>query len=442
MRRDLGLYTDLYEVRMAESYFARGMEGDATFSLYIRPTPQRPWFVALGVDRVLAFLDRFGYGDDELAYLRSVGVGEAALEQLQALDVRGEIVAVPDGTVVLAGEPILEFTGPLPVGQLIETAVINLVQFSTLIATKASRSVIAAEGRPLVDFGLRRAQGLETGVEASRAAYIAGLSSTSNLEAGRRYGIPVVGTMAHAFVQSFTDELAAFRAFAEDHPDDCVLLVDTYDTQTGVRNAIVVAREMQARRDRLRGIRLDSGDLDALARSARRLLDDAGFADVTIFASGGLDECDVARLVRGDAPIDAFGVGTDLVVSMDRPAVDISYKLVAYEGRGVVKLSAGKRTLPGAKQVFRRGSPEQDVLALRAEHLDGEPLLRAVWRDGETLERDDVERMRERVTRELAALPPSWTDVLDPIEPRAPEVSAALRAAATDATSARTSTSS
>lgn len=442
MRRDLGLYTDLYEVRMAESYFARGMEGDATFSLYIRPTPQRPWFVAFGVDRVLAFLERFGYGDDEIAYLRSVGVGEPALERLRTLELRGEIVAVPDGTVVLAGEPILEFTGPLPIGQLIETAVINLVQFSTLIATKAARTVVAAEGRPSVDFGLRRAQGLETGVEASRAAYVGGLSSTSNLEAGRRYGIPVVGTMGHAFVQSFTDELAAFRAFADDHPDGCVLLVDTYDTEQGVRNAIAVGREMEMRGDRLRAVRLDSGDLDVLSRAARRLLDDAGLADVTIFASGGLDECDIARLVRGGAPIDAFGVGTDLVVSMDRPAVDISYKLVAYEGRGVVKLSAGKRTLPGAKQVFRDGSPERDVLALRTERLDGEPLLRPVWRDGATLELDDLEAARERVAREVAALPAAWTDVLDPIEPRAPEVSAALRDAATGATSTRTSTSS
>ncbi len=440
--RNTGLYTDLYEIRMAESYFARGMTGEATFSLYIRPTPERPWFLALGVDRVLEFLDDFSYGDDELAYLRDVGVSEATLERLRHLEMRGEIVAVPDGTVVLAGEPILEFTGPLPVGQLIETAVINLVQLSTLVATKAARTVLAAQGRPLVDFGFRRAQGLDTGIEASRAAYVAGVASTSNLEAGRRYGIGVVGTMAHSFVQSFPDELTAFRAFAQDHPDGCVLLVDTYDTEQGVRNAIVVARELQMRGKQLRGIRLDSGDLDALARRARSMLDDAELREVTILASGGLDECDIARLVADGAPIDAFGVGTRLVVSMDGPALDISYKLVAYEGRDVVKLSAGKRTLPGAKQVFRSGSPAHDVLALRDERLEGAHLLRPVWRDGVVLDREDLETVRSRVAGELATLPSAWTDVLQPISPRGPTVSDALRAAAMDASSARTSTSS
>jgi nicotinate phosphoribosyltransferase len=441
--KQLGLYTDLYEVRMAESYFARGMTGEATFSLYIRPTPERPWFVALGVDRVLAFLDDFTYGDDELAYLRSVGVGEPAIDGLRDLELRGEICAVPDGTVVLAGEPILEFTGPLPVGQLIETAVINLVQLSTLVATKAARTVLAAQGRPLVEFGFRRAQGLETGIEASRAAYLAGVWSTSNLEAGRRYGIPVVGTMAHAFVQAFSgsggtpeppaDELTAFRAFAEDHPDGCVLLVDTYDVAQGVRNAIVVGEELRARGKELRGIRLDSGDLAALARTARRLLDDAGLRDVTIFASGGLDECDIARLIEAAAPIDAFGVGTDLVTSSDRPALDISYKLVAYEGRGVVKLSAGKRTLPGAKQVFRSGSPERDVLALRDERLDGDPLLRPVWRDGSVLDPTDLGTIRRRIATQLAALPSAWTDVLDPIGPQGPQVSERLSLASRSA---------
>lgn len=442
MTRNLGLHTDLYEVRMVESYFARGMTGTATFSLYIRPTPERPWFVAFGVDRVLAFLERFGYGEEEIAYLRGVGIGEPALERLRTLEMRGEIVAVPDGTVVLAGEPILEFTGPLHVGQLIETSVINLVQLSTLVATKAARTVLAAQGRPLVDFGFRRAHGLETGVEASRAAYVAGVTSTSNLEAGRRYGIPVVGTMAHAFVQAFSDELGAFRAFADDHPDDCVLLVDTYDVAHGVRNAITVGRELRARGKRLRGIRIDSGDLVELSRLARTMLDDAGLSDVTILVSGGLDECDVARLVRSAAPIDSFGVGTDLVVSRDRPALDISYKLVAYDGRGVVKLSAGKQTLPGAKQVFRDGSPERDVLALRSEQLGGRPLLRPVWRDGEVLDRPDLPATRARAAGELAALPVTWTDVLDPVEPQAPDVSDALRAAATDASSSPTSTSS
>src|SRR5439155_10834675 len=231
-------------------------------------------------------------------------------------------------------------------------------------------------GRPVVDFGFRRAHGLETGIEAALAAYVGGGLQTSNVEAGRRFGIGVVGTMAHSFVQAFEREIDAFRAFSEDQADNTILLVDTYDTIEGVRNAIAVARERP-----VRGIRLDSGDIASLARTARTMLDDAGLRDVRIFASGGLDETRI--LSFGDAPIDAFGVGTDLVVSADRPAADIAFKLVAYDGRPVAKFSTGKASLPGAKQVFRSGDPESDVLALRDERLDGEPLLRPVWRDGE-----------------------------------------------------------
>jgi nicotinate phosphoribosyltransferase len=412
---------------MVESYLARGMTGEATFSLYIRPTPERPWFVALGVGRVVEFLSSFGYGPEELAYLRRIGVGEPTLGWLGDLDVRGEMWAVPEGTVVLANEPILEVTGPLPVVQLIETAVINLVQLSTLVATKAARIVLAAGGRPLTDFGFRRAQGLETGVEASRAAYAGGVASTSNLEAGRRFGIPVVGTMAHAFVQAYEHEIDAFRTFAADHPHDCVLLVDTYDTIAGVRNAIVVARELQARGGRIRGIRIDSGDLAVLSREARALLDDAGLRDVVIFVSGGLDERDIASLAAAGAPIDAYGVGTDLVVSMDRPAVDIVYKLVSYAGRPVAKHSAGKATLPGAKQVFRRDGPAGDVLALRDEHLDGEPLLRPVWRDGDALSSFGLDEARSRTGAELDALPAAWKDPQTHTEPPTPQLSDALR---------------
>ena len=350
--RRLGLYTDLYELRMTESYLRAGMTRDATFSLYIRPTRERPWFIAAGVFRVLELLDAFRYGPDELAYLRSLGFRDETLDYLGSLTASGEVWAVADGTLVLGDEPILEITAPLPFGQLIETAVINLVHYPTLVATKAARVANAAGGRNVVDFGFRRAHGLETGVEAALAAYIGGALTTSNVEAGRRYAIPVVGTMAHSFVQSFPHEIDAFRAFAADHPESVTLLVDTYDTLAGVRNAIVVAREMAGRGETLRAVRLDSGDVQALARASRRLLDDAGLRDVQIFASGGLDEYDVAALVDAGAPIDGFGVGTDLVTSADRPAVDIAYKLVAYDGRPVAKFSADKASLPGAKQYF------------------------------------------------------------------------------------------
>jgi len=298
--------------------------------------------------------------------------------------------------------------------------VINLVQYPTLVATKAARVAFAAQGRPVVDFGFRRAHGLETGVGAALAAYVGGVGATSNVEAGRRYGIPVAGTMAHSFVQSHRSELDAFRAFAEDHPDNTTLLVDTYDTLDGVRNAIVVAGEMRARGQSLQAIRLDSGDRHDLAIGARSLLDGAGFPDVRIFASDSLDEYAIADLLDRGAPIDAFGVGTELVTSADRPAVDIAYKLVDYAGRPVAKYSAGKVSLPGAKQVFRTGDPANDVLALRDERLDGRPLLSPASGGF------DLEAVRARAASELAALPDEWKRVEPRVDPPRPWRSDAL----------------
>lgn len=418
----LGLHTDLYELRMVESYLRAGMTAEATFSLYVRPSAERAWYVALGMHRVAEFLEGFRFGDEELDYLRSLGFRDATLAYLGDIEASGTIVAVPDGAVVLGDEPLVEVTGPLPFAQLIETAVINLVQFPTLVATKAARIGLASGSSDVVDFGFRRAHGLETGIEAALAAYVGAGMATSNVEAGRRFGIPVVGTMAHSYVQAYREELDAFRAFAADHPDNAVLLVDTYDTLEGVQNAIRVADEGHA----LRGVRLDSGDLDALSRSARRLLDEAGYADVQIFASGGLNEFRIRELTEAGAPIDAYGVGTDLVVSMDRPAVDIAYKLVAYDGRDVAKRSEGKETLPGAKQIFRTGGPQDDVLGLRSETLDGTPLLGEVWRDGRTTRAFDPETARERVVRELDALPHDWAHLPTPEQPPRPALSAAL----------------
>lgn len=427
----LGLYTDLYELRMAESYLRRGMTDPATFSLYVRPDRRRPWFVALGAHRVLELLARFSFGVSELDHLRRIGFPDDTIASLRSLVVdTGEVWAVPDGTVLLAEEPILELTAPLPVAQLLETAVINLVHYPTLVATKAARVALAAAGRAVVDFGFRRAHGLATGIEAALAARVGGVEQTSNVEAGRRFGIPVVGTMAHAFVQAFDDELDAFRAYADDHPDGTVLLVDTYDTLRGVRNAIIVADELRARGTALRGIRLDSGDLGAVSREARRLLDDAGHGDVSIFASGGLEEEGIARLVEAEAPIDAFGVGTDLVVSRDRPAIDIAYKLVEYRGRGRRKRSEGKATLPGAKQVFRDGSPASDVLALRGEQLPGRPLLEPVWRDGRPLRTFDADEARERARGDLEALPERWRRIPSPPDTPVPARSDRLNALA------------
>ncbi len=452
-RSGLGLYTDLYEIRMAASYLRHGMTQPATFSLFVRPTAERPWYVALGVHRVLELLDGFTFGPAELDELERLGVEPQLREAFAELHPTGEVRAVPDGTVVLGQEPILEVTAPLPIAQLLETAVMNLVHYPTLIATKAARCALVAGDRALADFGLRRAHGLESGVEAALAAYLGGGFATSNVEAGRRHGVPVTGTMAHSFVQAFTDEVEALTTFAADHPDNSTLLVDTYDTPTGVRRAIEAARRTGVR---LRGVRLDSGDLSALAVEARRLLDDAGFDDAAIVASGGLDEFTMQELLSTGAPIDAFGLGTALTVSKDYPALDVVYKLVEYDGRPVAKFSGVKSTLPGRKQVWRGAGPDDDVLDVATAHRavpgtgtgtgdgpgpggpgaapggdtpgDGRRgLLSVVWRDGERLtEPFDREVVRKRVTDELATLPEGWRTPPYLDDPPVPVISDAL----------------
>lgn len=425
----LGLVTDLYELRMAQTCLREGMTAEATFSLYIRPDERRPWYLAAGTARALDLLDRFTFGPEELDHLADIGLSDELIGWLHELSPQGELWAVADGTVVLADEPLAEFTGPLPYAMLLETAIMNVVQLPTLIATKAARCAVVAEGRALADFGLRRAQGIEAGIEAARAAYIGGVDATSNVEASRRFGIRATGTMAHSFVQAGEDERAAFRAFGRDHPGDVVLLVDTYDTIEGVRRAIEVGEELREEGGELNGIRLDSGDLADLARAARRMLDDAGFEGTRIFASGGIDEGEIHRLVRQDVPIDAFGIGTSLTTSRDHPAFDIVYKLVEYDGRPRAKYSEGKALLPGKKQVFRADGPSTDVLGRRGEDLGGQALLEPVWRDGERLvDRggQDLETARERAERQLATLPDAWRDPDRTGEPPTPDVSDAL----------------
>jgi nicotinate phosphoribosyltransferase len=422
----LGLHVDLYELRMVESYLRRGMLADATFSLYARPCPRRPWLVAAGLHAALEVIERFRYGAAELEYLREIDIGESTLQWLAAYRPRADVWAVPEGTVVLGNEPLLEITGPLPDVQLLEAALMNVVHLWTVIATKAARCCLAARGRAVVDFGMRRAHGLETAVDAALAAYVGGCAGTSNLEAGRRGGIPVVGTMAHSYIQAHADELSAFRAFAADFPDASVLLVDTYDTLSGVRNAIVVADELRAQGHRLRGVRLDSGDLAALARATRTLLDTAGHHDVEIFASGGLDEAVIASL--RDAPIDAFGVGTALTVSKDLPALDIAYKLVDYDGTPRAKYSEGKVLLPGRKQVFRTGDPSRDVLGCHGERHEGRPLLQPVYRIGRRLDRETLADARERAQTEIGGLPHAWRSPVSVDPPPQPALSPELDA--------------
>jgi nicotinate phosphoribosyltransferase len=401
-----GLRTDLYELNMAASYLRRGMDGPATFSLYIRDMPkQRGFLVAAGLDDCLRFLETFSFEAEDLDALRRIGFDEQAIEAFGNVRFTGEVWAVPEGRIVHAKEPVLEVTAPIAEAQLVETVLLNQVTLHTTLTSKAARYMIAAEGRGLVDFAFRRAHGVEAARAAARGSAIVGFRATSNVEAAREFRLAVSGTMAHSFITAFEDERDAFRAFAEDHPNRTTFLVDTYDTLAGVRNAIEVIQELDPRGEI--GVRLDSGDLDRLSREARRLLDHAGLGRAKIFASGGLDEHEVAELVRAGAPVDAFGIGTQLGVSADAPYIDAVYKLVEFEGRPVLKLSPAKASAPGRKQVWR--GPSEDVLGLRDEAAPGpnhEPLLEPVMRAGRRLDvAPPVEEMRGRFERDLKALP-------------------------------------
>ena len=345
--------------------------------------PRRNYLLACGLDSVLTFLENWAPDAESIAYLASLDqFTPEFLAWLRAARFTGEVRAVPEGTPVFPNEPVLEVTGPLALAQIVETYVMNQVHMQTLQASKAARVVAAARGRPVVDFGARRYHGVESAVQAARTLAIAGVSSTSNVLAGRRHGLPVAGTMAHSYVQSFESELDAFRTFSRRTPGT-TLIVDTYDSLRGVRNVVALAAERGDDFD-VAAIRLDSGDLAALAFSARHLLDEAGLQRVRIFVSGGLDENRVSALVARGAPIDAFGVGTRMGVSDDAPALECVYKLTAYDGVGRIKLSPGKRVLPGRKQIWRTDG-DHDEIGREGEELPGRPLLRTVMRDGQRL---------------------------------------------------------
>ncbi|MBA3690358.1 MAG: nicotinate phosphoribosyltransferase [Actinobacteria bacterium] len=421
------LLTDLYELNMAASYLKRGMDAPATFSLYVRNLPaERGFLVAAGLDACLSYLESFTFDEDELAYLATIDFDQAALDAFRRLRFEGDVWAVAEGTVVYANEPILELTAPIAIAQLVESYLLNTVTLHTTMASKAARYVVAAEGRDLVDFALRRTHGIDAGMAVTRASAIAGFVATSNVEGARRLGLQPSGTMAHSYIESFDGEAEAFTAFAEDFPERPTFLVDTYDTLGGVRIAIEVIRQRGL--EATSSIRIDSGDLDGLSRGARAMLDEAGLERVRIFVSGGLDEREVATLVRERAPIDAFGIGTQMGVSFDVPCLESVYKLVRYDGRPVVKLSTGKRTLPGEKQVWR--GPAGDVVGLREEDLPGERLLEQVMRGGARIgDSGTIEAARGRLEREMAAVPAEAL-ALDAPRPRVARVSQALAALA------------
>ncbi len=422
-----GLLTDLYELNMAASYLKRGMGGEAAFSLFVRELPpSRGFLVAAGLEPCLEFLESFGFLEEDLDYLRrELGFDDDVLDALGALRFHGSVWAVPEGRIVYAGEPLLEITAPIAVAQLVEPYLLNQITFQTTIASKAARCVLAADGRDVVDFSLRRTQGLDAALAVARCTAMVGFAATSNVEAARRYGLRPTGTMAHSYVESFPSEADAFRTFARDFPERTTFLVDTYDTLNGVLTAIRVIRELEL--GGAVGIRLDSGDLLDLSRRSRELLDQAGLPGVRIFASGGLDEYQIERLVQAGAPIDAFGVGTRVGVSADAPSLDSAYKLVEYDGRPMVKLSEDKATEPGRKQVFR--STNGDLIGLRDEPVPygHEPLLVPVMQNGErtgphrtldtarALFHSDLERLpiEARRIEDPAALEPATTGELE-----------------------------
>lgn len=414
------LLTDLYELTMAAAYYQQQMFAPATFSLFIRDyPPHRGYFVSAGLDEVLDFLASLHFSREDLDYLDATQrFSHDFLHYLSRLRFTGDVVAIPEGRLFFKDEPILEVTAPIIEAQLVETYVINAINLQVAIATKASRCVYAAQGRSLVDFSLRRTQGAEAGLKVAKTSFMVGFSGTSNVLAGKLYDIPISGTMAHSFITSFENEIDAFRAFSEVFPEDTVLLIDTYDNMSGARNAARVAKEMADRGHELKGVRLDSGDMAQISKKVKAFFDAQGLNEIRIFASGGFDEFKIARVLEQGAKIDAFGVGTKMGVSADAPYTDMAYKLVKYDGRPVLKLSAGKRTLVDEKQVFRKKRDEKlmkDVISLRNEKVSGEPLLKPFMRDGKRTEPPEtVEAARTRFREEFEKLDDGCKAIADP----------------------------
>lgn len=406
------LLTDLYELTMAASYFENGMVQPATFSLFVRNYPHgRSYFVATGLEQVLDYVSNFRFSESDLAYLDRTNLfASDFLEYLKTMRFTGNIYALPEGEVFFVNEPILEVTAPIIEAQILETFVINTLNLQSMIATKAARCVHAAGGRGLVDFSLRRTQGIDAGLKVARSSYVAGFVATSNVLAGKLYSIPISGTMAHSYISSFGNEIEAFRAFARSFPKNTILLIDTYDTIAGARKAAIVGQEMAKDGHKLIGVRLDSGDMTILSQEVRKVLDEAGLTDVKIFASSGFDEYKIARTLKEGARIDAFGVGTKMGVSGDAPYFDMAYKLVQYGERPIMKLSTGKVNLPGKKQVFRRtdhqGRSLEDVISTRDETIEAaRPLLEPVMRNGKLLTKPpSLEEIRQRFKKSFAAL--------------------------------------
>ncbi len=406
------LLTDLYQLNMLQAYLDHGQTDTAVFEFFARRLPARRGFLmAAGLEQALDFLENLQFSEEEIDWLRqNYRFKDEFLDYLKHFRFTGDVDAMPEGTIFFANEPIIRVTAPLPQAQLVETRLINILHFQSVVASKAARMVLAAPGKQLIDFGLRRAHGAEAGLMAARASYLAGFAGTATVLARKDFGIPVFGTMAHSFIQAHDDETAAFSAFAHSRPDNLVLLIDTYDTEGAARKVVKLAPVLTKAGIAVRGVRLDSGDMIVLSKSVRRILNDGGLQDVTIFASGGLDEDELARMMQANAPIDGFGVGTSLTTSSDAPALDCAYKLQEYAGIARRKRSVGKATWPGRKQVWRSfgddGRIAGDVLALHDDQQAGEPLLVPAMRRGQRLASPPIlADIRQKAAQGLAQLP-------------------------------------
>jgi nicotinate phosphoribosyltransferase len=406
------LTTDLYELNMVQAYLDRGEDNEAVFEFFVRKLPARRGFLlAAGLEDALGYLETIKFSEAEIAWLKSTGrFRDNLIDYLKGFRFTGDVHAIPEGTVCFPPEPLLRITAPLPQAQLVESRLINILHFQTLIASKAARMVLAAPGKALSDFGLRTAHGAEAGLYSARASYIAGFAGAANVLAGARYGIPVVGTMAHSYVQVHDNEKQAFEDFARARPDGVVLLIDTYDTEAGAHKVVELYPKLKADGIAIRGVRIDSGDLVAMSKKVRRIFDDGGLKDVIILVSGGVNEDVLQVMMKEKAPIDGFGIGVSLDVSTDVPALDCAYKLQEYAGKPRRKLSEGKATWPGRKQVWRAydtdGRMRGDILSVETDKHPGDTLIVPVMRAGKRIApAPTLAQIREHAAAELKQLP-------------------------------------
>ncbi len=427
------LLTDLYQLTMLQGYHDAGMEDVAVFEFFVRKLrPGRGFLMAAGLEQALQFLEGVHFSSEELAWLATTGrFNNGFLARLEALRFTGDVHAMPEGTIFFPNEPILRVTAPIAQAQLVETRLINLLHFQTLIASKAARIVLVAPDKLLVDFGLRRAHGAEAGLLAARASYIAGFTGTATVQAGMQFGIPLFGTMAHSFVQAHDGEMLAFEHFAHAQPDNVVLLIDTYDTEAAARKVVALAPQLERDGIRIKGVRIDSGNLSDHAHRVRQILDAGGLKHVTIFASGDLDEYVLRDMLAAGAPVDGFGIGTRMDTSSDVPYLDCAYKLQEYAGKPRRKRSEGKQTWPGRKQVYRshdaNGRIASDIVTVEGDAQPGEPLIMQVMRGGQRLApAAPLADIRNHAAANLAHLPDALRQLQEPYDYRV-EIAPALR---------------